>query len=69
MTTQRLEDYSNGFCPDGQPHVWFRPHDGRGFPSECKCVRCERQAPEPFCRTLELCSKAGRCMSEIACNE
>jgi len=58
-----------GLCIDGKSHVWTRRIGDDGFPKSMACHRCGVNAPEPFCRSPQSCYLAGRCLSEIACND
>ena len=60
-------------CPEsssnaGRPHVFETKHAG-GWPITCACMYCGYHAPEPFCRKPLECCLAGRCCSEIVCND
>lgn len=52
----------------GKPHVFETKHAG-GWPITCACMYCGYHAPEPFCRKPLECCLAGRCCSEIVCND
>jgi len=59
-------------CPEGtnagKPHV-FQKTFKAGWPEKCACIHCGKHAPIEFCRKPLECCLAGRCCSEIACND
>ena len=59
----------NTACLGNLSHIWTRRTGDDGFPKSMACLRCGVHAPEAFCRTPQTCYLAGRCLSEIACNE
>lgn len=50
-------------------HNFVRLEGKDGWPGGQRCRKCAAQTPEVFCRTPHKCCEAGRCMSEIACND
>lgn len=74
MTADNVAQYrARCLCPEtsanaGKPHVFETKHAG-GWPIACSCVHCGHSAPESFCRHPLTCCFAGRCCSEIVCND